>query len=149
MRFFRNGKPLLQVTLDLAGDFHEDIRETKIRLRNPDPSDRSQRGQKTYMEGFAQLQLGPTRRKKGGSTNVDAAVTNDVLTRRGMPRVSDEHEALLTAQEVAELLNVPVSWVYEHTRERGAARLPHLKLGKYLRFEERAVREFLNRQRRP
>jgi len=45
-------------------------------------------------------------------------------------------------------LNVPVSWVYERTRRRGAARLPHLKLGKYLRFEEHAIREFLDRQRR-
>ena len=80
---------------------------------------------------------------------MDAAVMSDVSTRRGTPRVSDEHEALLTVQEVAELLNVPVSWVYERTRKRGAARLPHLKLGKYLRFDERAVREFLNRQRRP
>ncbi len=65
-----------------------------------------------------------------------------------MPRVSADPEALLTAQEVAELLNVPVSWVYERTRRRGAGRLPHLKLGKYLRFEEQAVREFLDRQRR-
>jgi excisionase family DNA binding protein len=80
---------------------------------------------------------------------VDAAATNEVLAERSTPRVSDEHDALLTVQEVAELLNVPVSWVYEHTRERGASRLPHLKLGKYLRFEERTVREFLNRQRRP
>ncbi len=59
-----------------------------------------------------------------------------------------EADALLTVQEVAELLKVPVSWVYEHTRKRGLDRLPHLKLGKYLRFEEQAVREFLERQRR-
>ncbi len=76
------------------------------------------------------------------------AATSGVLTRRGMPRVSSEPKVLLTVQEVAEILNVPVSWVYERTRRRGAARLPHLKLGKYLRFEEQAVREFLDRQRR-
>ena len=64
------------------------------------------------------------------------------------PRVSLDPEGLLTVHEVALLLKVPVSWVYEHTRKRGAARLSHLKLGKYLRFEERAVREFLDRQRR-
>jgi excisionase family DNA binding protein len=79
---------------------------------------------------------------------VGAAATSEILTGRGTPRVSAESEALLTAHEVAELLNVPVSWVYERTRRRGAARLPHLKLGKYLRFEEQAVREFLERQRR-
>jgi excisionase family DNA binding protein len=79
---------------------------------------------------------------------VGAALTIEMLARRGTQRVSAEPEALLTAAEVAEFLHVPVSWVYERTRKRGAARLPHLKLGKYLRFEERAVREFLDRQRR-
>ena len=54
---------------------------------------------------------------------------------------------LLTVEEVAELLQVPRSWVYERTRRRGLERLPHLKLGKYLRFEEGAVREFLERQK--
>jgi len=57
MRFFRNGKPPLRVTFDLAGEFHEDIRGTKIRLRNPNPSDRNQNGG-TYMEGFAEVQRG-------------------------------------------------------------------------------------------
>ena len=56
-------------------------------------------------------------------------------------------ERLLAVEEVAELLHVPASWVYERTRRRGKEQLPHLKLGKYLRFEEHAVREFLGRQR--
>ncbi len=54
---------------------------------------------------------------------------------------------LLTVEEVAEMLRVPKSWVYGRTRKRGVERLPHLKLGKYLRFEEVAVREFLERQK--
>ncbi len=58
-----------------------------------------------------------------------------------------ELNRLLTVGEVAELLRVPRSWVYERTRKRGLERLPHLKLGKYLRFEEGAVREFLGQQR--
>jgi hypothetical protein len=73
---------------------------------------------------------------------------SEARTKDSTPRVSAEPEALLTADQVAEFLHVPVSWVYERTRKRGASRLPHLKLGKYLRFEERAVREFLDRQRR-
>jgi len=77
-----------------------------------------------------------------------AVGTSEALTKTATAPVSAETEALLTAYEVAELLNVPVSWVYERTRRRGASRLPHLKLGKYLRFEEQAVREFLERQRR-
>lgn len=55
---------------------------------------------------------------------------------------------LLTVQEVANLLHVPVSWVYEQTRRRGTGQLPHLKLGKYLRFEESTVTEFIRERRR-
>lgn len=40
-------------------------------------------------------------------------------------------ERLLTAQEVAQLLNVPVSWVRESTRS-GA--MPHVELGRYRRY---------------
>ena len=56
-------------------------------------------------------------------------------------------DRLLTVEEVAELLRVPKSWVYGRTRKRGLERLPHLKLGKYVRFDESAVREFLERQK--
>ena len=52
-------------------------------------------------------------------------------------------ERLLTVAEVAELLKVPVSWVYERSRRRGAAQIPHFKLGKYLRFSEQAVLKWL------
>jgi hypothetical protein len=58
MRFFRNGKPPLQVTFDLVGDFHEDIRGKVIRLSNPKPSDEYQDEGKTYMDGFNRVQLG-------------------------------------------------------------------------------------------
>ena len=43
-------------------------------------------------------------------------------------------EELLTPREVAKLLKVPVSWVYDHSRRRGRQRIPCVKLGKYLRF---------------
>lgn len=59
-----------------------------------------------------------------------------------------EQGQLLTVHEVANLLHVPVSWVYERTRRRGGGQLPHVKLGKYLRFEESTVTEFIRRQRR-
>ncbi len=58
------------------------------------------------------------------------------------------HE-LLTVEDVAALLKVSCSWVYEHTRARGssrAERLPFIKIGKYKRFDPRAVREFLHRR---
>jgi len=55
----------------------------------------------------------------------------------------------LTVAEVAAWLKVSRSWVYEHTRDRGAAereRLPYVKLGKYVRFERRHVSAFLERR---
>jgi excisionase family DNA binding protein len=58
------------------------------------------------------------------------------------------HE-LLTVEEVAALLRVNKSWVYEHTRGRKVAtadRLPHIKIGKYLRFDAQAVRAFVARK---
>ena len=63
-------------------------------------------------------------------------------------RHDDLHE-LLTVEEVASLLKVTKSWVYEHTRARGLPRperLPHIKIGKYVRFEARSVRAFLDRK---
>ena len=62
--------------------------------------------------------------------------------------VGDLHE-LLTVAEVAALLKVSRSWVYEHTRSRGmppSERLPHIKIGKYVRFDPRAVRAFIERK---
>jgi predicted DNA-binding transcriptional regulator AlpA len=50
---------------------------------------------------------------------------------------------LLSVQEVARLLQVPVSWVYERTRPRCANPLPHIKLGKYLRFFPGDIRNYL------
>jgi excisionase family DNA binding protein len=47
---------------------------------------------------------------------------------------------LITVNEVAAALRVPPSWVYERVRKRGKDRMPHLKVGKYLRFRLSEVR---------
>jgi len=52
-------------------------------------------------------------------------------------------ERLLTANEVADLLALPISWVREATR---AERLPHLKLGRYRRYQRSAIEAWLNDQ---
>lgn len=52
-------------------------------------------------------------------------------------------DELLTLKELAERLKVKRSWVYARTRERGPGSLPRLKAGKYLRFQEQAVVEWL------
>ena len=58
-----------------------------------------------------------------------------------------DSRVLLTAEEVAELLRVPLSWVYERTRKRGVDRIPGFRLGKYWRFREADVLAWLDRQR--
>jgi len=58
---------------------------------------------------------------------------------------SDE---LLTIDELAAILKVQRSWIYLHTRKRSKTAIPHVKIGKYLRFSEADVRRFLNRLRR-
>ena len=52
-------------------------------------------------------------------------------------------DRLLTAKEVAALLAVPESWVREATRE---GRLPHLKLGRYRRYQRPAIEAWLQAQ---
>lgn len=44
--------------------------------------------------------------------------------------------SLLTAREVAELLEVPVTWVYEQSRQ---GRIPTVTLGRYRRYRREAI----------
>ena len=53
------------------------------------------------------------------------------------------NDRLLTAGEVAEILNVPESWVREATRDQ---RLPHLTLGRYRRYSLPAIQAWLRDQ---
>lgn len=47
---------------------------------------------------------------------------------------------LLTASEVAELLGVPKSWVYEQSR---SGRIPTVTLGRYRRYRREAIEAWL------
>ena len=49
--------------------------------------------------------------------------------------------ALLTAEEVAEILRVPRSWVYSHQDQ-----LPTVRLGRYVRFRRCEIDRFLEEQ---
>jgi excisionase family DNA binding protein len=57
----------------------------------------------------------------------------------------DDKGRLQTAHEVAERLGVPVSWVRDHTRQ---GRIPHLRLGRYVRYRRETVDKWLEEQRR-
>ncbi len=65
------------------------------------------------------------------------------------PRAVDsdktEVEPLITADEAAELLNVAPSWVYQHARPKAGDALPYIKVGRYTRFRESELREWLSR----
>jgi excisionase family DNA binding protein len=52
---------------------------------------------------------------------------------------------LLTVQDVASRLGVPVSWVYTQSE---AGSLPSFKLGRYVRFDPEAIEDYLQAQRR-
>ena len=58
-----------------------------------------------------------------------------------------EGSRLLTVHEVAELLQVRVSWVYGRMRKRSTERLPGFRLGKYWRFSKREVLAWVASQR--
>ena len=68
-------------------------------------------------------------------------------TRAGAdPVLADE---LLTVHDAARFLNVTVSWIYEHVRDDIDDRLPVVKLGKYLRFDRRDLRCYIDAKREP
>ncbi len=48
---------------------------------------------------------------------------------------------LVNVDQMAEILGVPKSWIYERTRQ-GPMAIPHIKLGAYVRFEPEAVIKF-------
>jgi excisionase family DNA binding protein len=50
-------------------------------------------------------------------------------------------DRLLTAEEVAGLLQVTKGWVYEQTRRDS---MPHIRLGRYVRFRRSAVERWIS-----
>ena len=54
-------------------------------------------------------------------------------------------ERLLEAREVAQILSVKESWVRAETR---AGRIPHVPLGRYIRYREHTVRRFIDERER-
>ncbi|MHB8413684.1 MAG: helix-turn-helix domain-containing protein [Candidatus Acidiferrales bacterium] len=56
-------------------------------------------------------------------------------------------EKILTPQELADRLKVPVSWIYEKTRSRSRDPLPVIRLGRYMRFDWPDIVEWIERHR--
>jgi excisionase family DNA binding protein len=56
------------------------------------------------------------------------------------PSILDMTQSLLTAEQVARVLGVPRSWVYEQSR---AGRIPTVRLGRYRRYRREAIEAWL------
>lgn len=52
-------------------------------------------------------------------------------------------ERYITAQELSKVLNVPITWVWARARQ---GKIPFLRVGKYMRFDEAEVIEFLRKE---
>jgi excisionase family DNA binding protein len=53
------------------------------------------------------------------------------------------NQNLIGIKEMALKLDVPVSWLYSRTRTK---EIPHLKIGKYVRFDEDEVIDWIKQQ---
>lgn len=53
---------------------------------------------------------------------------------------------LVDVREMAKILSVKVSWIYANVQKQtGDVRIPHLRVGKHLRFEPEVVRAWLDK----
>lgn len=57
-----------------------------------------------------------------------------------MSTAAEKPSRLLEPQEVAEYLGMKVRWVYEEAK---AGRLPHVRLGRYVRFRQESIDAWL------
>ena len=81
------------------------------------------------------------------SAGVSESPLNAASQNAATGKMERDEGPLLNVQEVAQLLHVPVSWVYERVRRRSLERLPAYRLGKYWRFREADIRAWIERQR--
>jgi excisionase family DNA binding protein len=57
-----------------------------------------------------------------------------------------ESDDFFTVGELAQMLKVPVSWIYGRTRQRGPNAIPVVRCGKYCRFHKADVLNWLKKQ---
>ena len=73
-------------------------------------------------------------------------IAREVATILHEMRAEHGNATLVDVEALAKHLNVPASWVYEQTRNKGNGSIPRLKVGKYVRFNIHDVLEWLKRQ---
>lgn len=97
----------------------------------------------TQTQNSVEGKTSPLASAASGESNLSLAISTNGATRGD----TLEEGQLLTVQEVAALLNVPVTWVYGRTRKRSSERLPSYRLGKYWRFREHEILEWVAQHR--
>lgn len=69
-----------------------------------------------------------------------------------VPRSVFDSSQLWTAEQVAKVLQLPKSWVYEQSRvwveSNGARGIPTVTLGRYRRYRPAAIRDYVERLER-
>jgi excisionase family DNA binding protein len=79
----------------------------------------------------------------GGDSTADAATPHAATVEE-----KRDNARLMTVHDVAGLLQVPASWVYEHTRLRCHNRIPGIRLGKYWRFQRTDIMRWIDANRK-
>jgi predicted DNA-binding transcriptional regulator AlpA len=77
--------------------------------------------------------------------NTGGSAMNDNLAHR-ITETNNPMRHLVDVNTLAEMLCVPVSWVYGKSRETDPGSIPKIKCGKYLRFDPEEVMEWLRNQ---
>jgi len=85
-------------------------------------------------------QRGPSGRVRRLKQSLPARYFHFTARRRKDRPMAD---VLLDPHQVALWLNVPLSFVYSRTRVNARERIPHLKIGKYLRFHPERLTEWI------
>jgi excisionase family DNA binding protein len=81
------------------------------------------------------------------SSRLHRGAPGSALARESLT-VANGMSRLLRVEEVASLLNVPRKWVYRRVGLKPPHGIPYVKVGKYLRFRESDLRDYVERLRR-
>jgi len=74
------------------------------------------------------------------------AVELDSESQKPIESGKTNEDKLVSVAELAKILNVPASWIYQRTR-LGQEGIPHMKMGKYIRFNPIEVISFFKSQK--
>jgi len=69
-----------------------------------------------------------------------------VKVRGAMQTTENDSDELLTGEAICQKLKIKKSFLYAPCRRKGPDAIPCIRIGKYLRYDLKSVREWINRQ---